>query len=186
MIDGALVGRILRPPHTHTGEKDTHRAQDKADPNDNEQLSKQRVFDLSEYPKKQVAPTVKHHQGNKNVDGKMRPCIEPSNGPASLSPFRVWLDCIINTSGYDFRKGQVSLTCFSQRQCPLSSRKRTFGGNKNRWEIAPLGCFALRLTYNPQNATRFIRPMLARNESGGRRQYRAADDQHALHRHDGH
>jgi hypothetical protein len=70
MIGGALIGRILRPLHTHTGEKDTHRAQDKADPNDNEQLSKQRVFDLSEYPKKQVTPTVKHHQGNKNVDGQ--------------------------------------------------------------------------------------------------------------------
>jgi hypothetical protein len=38
---------------------------------------------------------------------KMRPCIEQSNGPVSLSPFRSWQDCIINTSGYDFRKGQV-------------------------------------------------------------------------------
>jgi hypothetical protein len=25
----------------------------------------------------------------------------------SLSPFQSWPDCIINTSGYDFRKGQV-------------------------------------------------------------------------------
>jgi hypothetical protein len=56
MIDGAFVGRILRPLHTHACEKDTHRAQDKTDPNDDEQLSKQRVFDLSEYPKKEVAP----------------------------------------------------------------------------------------------------------------------------------
>jgi hypothetical protein len=37
----------------------------------------------------------------------MRPCIEQSNGPVSLSPFQSWPDCIINTSGYDFRKGQV-------------------------------------------------------------------------------
>ena len=37
---------------------------------------------------------------------KMRPCIEQSNGPVSLSPFRSWPDCIINTSGYNFRKGQ--------------------------------------------------------------------------------
>jgi NADPH:quinone reductase-like Zn-dependent oxidoreductase len=36
----------------------------------------------------------------------MRPCIEQSNGPVSLSPFQSWPDCIINTSGYDFRKGQ--------------------------------------------------------------------------------
>jgi hypothetical protein len=38
---------------------------------------------------------------------KMHPCTEQSNGLASLSPFRSWPDCIINTSGYDFRKGQV-------------------------------------------------------------------------------
>jgi hypothetical protein len=37
---------------------------------------------------------------------KMRPCIEPSNDLAPLSPFRSWLDCTTNTSGYDFRKGQ--------------------------------------------------------------------------------
>jgi hypothetical protein len=36
----------------------------------------------------------------------MRPCIEPSNDLAPLSPFRSWLDCTTNTSGYDFRKGQ--------------------------------------------------------------------------------
>ncbi|MFY9815908.1 MAG: integrase core domain-containing protein [Pseudolabrys sp.] len=39
---------------------------------------------------------------------KMRPCIEQSNDLAPLSPFRSWLDCITNTSGYDFRKGQPS------------------------------------------------------------------------------
>jgi len=37
---------------------------------------------------------------------KMRPCIEPSNVLAPLSPFRSWLDCTTNTSGCDFRKGQ--------------------------------------------------------------------------------
>src|SRR5680860_1332415 len=36
--------------------------------------------------------------------GKMRPCIEQSNALAPLSPFRSWLDCTTNTSGYDFRK----------------------------------------------------------------------------------
>jgi hypothetical protein len=35
----------------------------------------------------------------------MRPRIEPSNDLALSSPFRSWLDCITNTSGYDFRKG---------------------------------------------------------------------------------
>jgi hypothetical protein len=38
---------------------------------------------------------------------KIRPCIEPSNDLAPLLPFRSWLDCTTNTSGYDFRKGQV-------------------------------------------------------------------------------
>ena len=38
---------------------------------------------------------------------KMRPCIEQSNDLEPLSPFRSWLDCTTNTSGYDFRKGQV-------------------------------------------------------------------------------
>jgi transposase InsO family protein len=37
---------------------------------------------------------------------KTRRCIEQSNDLAPLSPFRSWLDCITNTSGYDFRKGQ--------------------------------------------------------------------------------
>jgi hypothetical protein len=36
-----------------------------------------------------------------------RPCIEQSNALAPSSPFRSWLDCTTNTSGYDFRKGQV-------------------------------------------------------------------------------
>ena len=39
---------------------------------------------------------------------KMRPCIEKFSGPVSLSPFQSWPDCIINTSGYDFRKGQAA------------------------------------------------------------------------------
>jgi hypothetical protein len=34
---------------------------------------------------------------------KMRRCIEPFNNLAPLSP----LGCISNTSGYDFRKGQL-------------------------------------------------------------------------------
>jgi len=37
----------------------------------------------------------------------MRPHIEQSNALAPSSPFRSWLDCTINTSGYDFRKGQI-------------------------------------------------------------------------------
>src|ERR1035437_5576181 len=35
------------------------------------------------------------------------PCTEQSNDLAPLSPFRSWLGCITNTSGYDFRKRQV-------------------------------------------------------------------------------
>jgi hypothetical protein len=37
---------------------------------------------------------------------KMRPCIDRSNGLAPLSPFPFWPDSIINTYGYNFRKGQ--------------------------------------------------------------------------------
>jgi hypothetical protein len=36
---------------------------------------------------------------------------------APLSPFRSWLDCITNTSGYDFRKGQADLSVESSRTC---------------------------------------------------------------------
>ena len=36
----------------------------------------------------------------------MRRFIEQFNDLVSLSPFRSWPDCIINTSGYDYRKGQ--------------------------------------------------------------------------------
>jgi hypothetical protein len=39
---------------------------------------------------------------------KMRPCTELSNDLAPLSPFRYWLGYITNTSGYDFRKGQLT------------------------------------------------------------------------------
>ena len=35
------------------------------------------------------------------------PCIEPSKDLAPLSPFRSWLDCTTNASGYDFRRGQA-------------------------------------------------------------------------------
>jgi hypothetical protein len=39
---------------------------------------------------------------------RMRRCIEQSNGlvPSLLCPS--WVDCIIATRGYDFRKGQVT------------------------------------------------------------------------------
>lgn len=37
----------------------------------------------------------------------MRLYIEPSSTPAPLSASRSWQDYITNTSGYDFRKGQV-------------------------------------------------------------------------------
>jgi hypothetical protein len=67
---GAVVEGILRPPHTHTGEKDTDRAQNKADADNTEQLLKESVFDLSEGPHEQVYPAIKHHQRNKSVYGQ--------------------------------------------------------------------------------------------------------------------
>jgi hypothetical protein len=53
--------------------------------------------------------------------GTMRPCIEPSNDLAPLSPFRSWLDCTTNTSGYDLRKGQereLARTVLSRAPAP--------------------------------------------------------------------
>ena len=41
------------------------------------------------------------------VTERMRRRIEQSSGPVSLSPFPSWRDCIINGSGYDFRKGAI-------------------------------------------------------------------------------
>jgi transposase InsO family protein len=54
---------------------------------------------------------------------KDRPCIEQSNGPVSLSLFPSWQGCIINTSGYDFRKGQLV-----HRKCPLLTQSRHWAG----------------------------------------------------------
>src|SRR4029450_12294005 len=52
---------------------------------------------------------------------KMHPCIEQSNGLASLSPFLSWPYCIIDTSGYDFRKRQVSKNQDFPPQAALST-----------------------------------------------------------------
>jgi hypothetical protein len=41
------------------------------------------------------------------ITEKVPPSIKLSNDLAPLSPFRSWLGCITNSSGYDFRKGQV-------------------------------------------------------------------------------
>src|SRR5216117_2878300 len=49
---------------------------------------------------------------------KMRPCIEQSNGPVSLSLSQSCPDCIINTSGYDFRKGQILASWIFCRALP--------------------------------------------------------------------
>ena len=40
LSNGAVAGRILRALHTHTGDKDTHRTQNKSDSDNNEQLFK--------------------------------------------------------------------------------------------------------------------------------------------------
>jgi hypothetical protein len=51
----------------------------------------------------------------------MRPHIEQFNALALLSPFRSWLDCTINTSGYDFRKGQALLAAWVERIATIST-----------------------------------------------------------------
>jgi hypothetical protein len=60
---------------------------------------------------------------------RMRPCVEPSNGLAPLSPFPSWPDYIINTSGYDFRKGQdIGLPAIDVRCSPKSGHLRVLTG----------------------------------------------------------
>jgi hypothetical protein len=54
---------------------------------------------------------------------KMRRCIDQSSDLAPLSPFRSWLDCIINMSGYDFRKGQPGRSSPDWRSRPMKSRR---------------------------------------------------------------
>src|SRR5680860_566430 len=82
---------------------------------------------------------------------KMRPCIEQSNAQALLSPFRSWLDCTTNTSGYDFRKGQVrSLAQQPGRKLPsaVPATRGCYGevqGHQNPAEI----CRRARLDPQP-------------------------------------
>ena len=45
----------------------------------------------------------------------MRLCIDRSSELAPLSAFRSWLDCTINTSGYDFRKGHFAAAASLQK-----------------------------------------------------------------------
>ena len=57
----------------------------------------------------------------------MRPRIDRSSELAPLPPFRSWLDCTINTSGCDFRKGQgfpgtVTVTFWLGTDGPYSIR----------------------------------------------------------------
>jgi hypothetical protein len=56
---------------------------------------------------------------------KMRLCTVQFNDLAPLSLFRFWLGCITNTSGYDFRKGQVASDT-SRLSCGKPSEARVF------------------------------------------------------------
>jgi len=75
---------------------------------------------------------------------KMRPCIEQSNDLEPLSPFRSWLDCTTNTSGYDFRKGQErGIGVAAERRCAATRHAKKGGGRgggkrerKERGELA--------------------------------------------------
>src|SRR5437870_1403080 len=62
---------------------------------------------------------------------KIRPCIEQSNGPVSLSLSQSCPDCIINTSGYDFRKAQAPRYLIRDRDqvygAATTRRLRTMG-----------------------------------------------------------
>ncbi len=52
---------------------------------------------------------------------RMRHCIEQSNGlvPSLLCPS--WVDCIIATRGYDFRKGQGIAMDFLRFRFPVNA-----------------------------------------------------------------
>jgi Integrase core domain len=64
---------------------------------------------------------------------KMRLCTVQFNDLAPLSLFRFWLGCITNTSGYDFRKGQVAsgtsrLSCGKPREARVFTPIRESSG----------------------------------------------------------
>jgi Integrase core domain len=53
-----------------------------------------------------------------------RPCIEQSNALAPSSPFRSWLDCTTNTSGYDFRKGHLNKPAASEPKLRIAALQK--------------------------------------------------------------
>jgi hypothetical protein len=69
---------------------------------------------------------------------KMRPCIEPSNDLAPLSPFQSWLGCITNTSGYDFRKGQADGSGQPRSRFRHACRCRRSSPPPCRWRLLTL------------------------------------------------
>ena len=68
--------------------------------------TKTQMIDATHVKAHRSASGAKRGNRTKLLDGR---CIEHSNNLALLSPFPSWLGCIINTSGYDFRKGQPDI-----------------------------------------------------------------------------
>ena len=66
---------------------------------------------------------------------KIRRCVERSNGPATLSPRPFWPGYIIDTSGYDFRKGQARVMLSSIETTPLASPRTRPGVDAGLIEI---------------------------------------------------
>jgi hypothetical protein len=58
----------------------------------------------------------------------MHPCVEQSNGLVPLSLFPSWQGCITNTSGYDFRKGQVR-----KRSCVVAIIRKLIAGRMSQY-----------------------------------------------------
>ncbi len=79
--------------------------------------------------------SLKGASDGERYDFASLPCIEQSNGPVSLSPSQSWPDCIINTSGYNFRKGQAWLARYSVGNVVEGIPIRVSVGDKTKAEF---------------------------------------------------
>ena len=96
---------------------------------------------------------------------KMRPCIEQSNGPVSLSPSQSWPDCIINTSG--FRKGQRFASADRRHHCHGRTSRVGWRPGAARSSWSPIRKALLLILAPRLSAVHAIAPISERLAGGG-------------------
>jgi hypothetical protein len=80
---------------------------------------------------------------------KMHPCVEQSDGLVPLSLFPSWQGCITDTSGYDFRKGQVHNSTRQGITSPLICSSQASGSMILPANGPPFAFFGFRIKYFP-------------------------------------